>query len=69
MAKFTLIVYCDNAAFRDGLEDEISACLEEAAAQVRRTRLPEYDEETEETESGFIRDSNGNSVGRWEYNS
>lgn len=54
--KFTLTIYCDNAAFGESRADETARILREIAKQVERDWL-----------DGFARDSNGNAVGEWRF--
>lgn len=59
MARFEVTFHADNAAFDDGNEgrDEVWLILEKLAALVKGS----------DRTDGAIRDSNGNTIGRWVY--
>jgi hypothetical protein len=57
MAKFTLNIKTDNAAFEDQPAIEIARILREAADRVEQSPI---------LVMGILRDINGNEVGKWE---
>jgi len=59
MAKFTLSIDCDNAAFGEDKAREVSRILFELAASISPGLMDDDD--------GKLRDVNGNTVGRWSY--
>ncbi len=60
MAKFTLTIECDNAAFEDDAGAEVARILRDAADDLDGDMMAE-------TGSANLRDINGNIVGRWIY--
>ena len=60
MAKFTLAIECDNAAFDDEPGAEIARILKRVANNMRDTSLRGND-------SCSLHDYNGNKVGHWHY--
>lgn len=60
MAKFTLVIECDNAAFKNDASAEVSRILHDIAEDIDGDMMAE-------TCSNNIRDLNGNTVGRWQY--
>lgn len=60
MSTFRLEMTCDSAAFSDGAHREIGQLLLQISQRIHDKGL--WDDAT-----GVIRDSNGNTVGNWEY--
>lgn len=63
MAKLTLEIECDNAAFDDHPSDEIARILRGVADDFAGYGRPGR----REIRTGSLRDINGNRVGRFEY--
>lgn len=60
MAKFTLVIERDNAAFEGDVGAEVSRILHDIAEDINGDMMAE-------TGSSNIHDLNGNPVGRWHY--
>lgn len=61
---FTIKLNTNNDAFAENELEEISGCLIRVAAELQRTSLS-VSSATNKM-SGSIRDTNGNTVGKWE---
>lgn len=53
---------CDNAAFDEHPASEVASILRRVAEKVREVGIT-----ADAPASGYVRDSNGNVVGRWAY--
>ncbi len=62
--KFKLEIEMDNAAFEDG-HDELGQILSDVSVTIHRQFFAEAIDPIH-GDAGNVRDSNGNTVGRWE---
>lgn len=60
MAKFTLTIECDNAAFEDAAGAEVARILRDAADDLDSHMM-------QEASHANLYDINGNTVGKWRY--
>ena len=56
--RFQLEIICDNTAFDDSPEEEVSRILRELSTRVWNGAAPD---------DGLVFDTNGNSVGTWRF--
>lgn len=64
MAKFTLEINCDNAAFEDDLTPELALLIYKTAETIAQFNL--LSDDIQEV-SKRIYDTNGNAVGHWKF--